>query len=207
MLLPARSLLKRSPQRRRAPQSAKDLSKPSHPQALIPFLQGLLPTLKRARRRIAEAIIRDPEDFIAHSISELAAGARVSPGSIVMFCKSLGLKGLPTLKMALARELSEPFFVPRDQIKNHDAGASTLQKVFGEHIRALQETLRINSNDVLRHAVKVLANAQRITLFATGLSYPVAYSLCARLRLIGFPANIEYDSHLQLAAAADMRAG
>ncbi len=202
-----RGLKKARRVRYRARSDARNISSLSRPKALLPFIQGRLPTLKRARRRIAEAIIRDPEDFIAHSISELAAEARVSPGSIVMFCKSLGLKGLPTLKMALARELSEPFFVPRDQIKNQDAGASTLQKVFGEHIRALQETLRINSNDVLRHAVKVLANAQRITLFATGLSYPVAYSLCARLRLIGFPANIEYDSHLQLAAAADMRAG
>jgi hypothetical protein len=137
--------LKRSPQRRRTPQSAKGPSKPSHPQALIPFLQGLLPTLKRARRRIAEAIIRDPEDFIAHSIAELAAGARVSPGSIVMFCQSLGLKGLPALKMALARELSEPLFVSRDPIRNQDSDATTLQKVFDEHIRALQETLRINS--------------------------------------------------------------
>src|SRR5579875_1374046 len=230
-----RGLKKARRVRYRARSDARNISSLSRPKALLPFIQGRLPTLKRARRRIAEAIIRDPEDFIAHSISELAAEARVSPGSIVMFCKSLGLKGLPTLKMALARELSEPFFVPRNQMKNHDAGASTLQKVFGEHIRALQETLRINSNDVLRHAVKVLAKAQRITLFATGLSYPVAYSLaprgkgsgkgpgippfstrlsypvgfslCARLRLIGFPANIEYDSHLQLAAAADMRAG
>jgi RpiR family carbohydrate utilization transcriptional regulator len=199
--------LKRSPQRRRTPQSAKGPSKPSHPQALIPFLQGLLPTLKRARRRIAEAIIRDPEDFIAHSIAELAAGARVSPGSIVMFCQSLGLKGLPALKMALARELSEPLFVSRDPIRNQDSDATTLQKVFDEHIRALQETLRINSAETLRNAVRALSQARRISLFATGLSYPVAYSLCARLRLIGFPAHAEYDSHLQLAAAADMRSG
>lgn len=199
--------MKQSSKRRRAPRRARHISEPTPPKALVPFLQGRLPTLKRARRRIAEAIIRDPEDFIAHSISELAAGARVSPGSIVMFCKSLGLKGLPALKMALARELSEPFFVARDKAKNQHSGATTLEKVFGEHIRALQETLRINSADALRNAVRALSKAQRISLFATGLSYPVAYSLCARLRLIGFPAHAEYDSHLQLAAAADMRGG
>jgi hypothetical protein len=47
--------------------------------------------------------------------------------------------------MALARELSEPLFVSRDPIRNQDSDATTLQKVFDEHIRALQETLRINS--------------------------------------------------------------
>src|SRR5579875_1300662 len=126
-----RGLKKARRVRYRARSDARNISSLSRPKALLPFIQGRLPTLKRARRRIAEANIRDPEDFIAHSISELAAEARVSPGSIVMFCKSLGLKGLPTLKMALARELSEPFFVPRNQMKTTTPERAPCRKCLG----------------------------------------------------------------------------
>ena len=76
--------------------------------ALMPLIQGMLPSLKRAQRRIAEAVLDDPEQFVSHSISELAADYGVSAGSIVIFCKSLGLRGFPALKIAIARELSEP---------------------------------------------------------------------------------------------------
>jgi DNA-binding MurR/RpiR family transcriptional regulator len=50
-------------------------------------------------------------------------------------------------------------------------------------------------------AAKAVGRARRIVLFLIGLSYPVAYSLFARMRFIGLPTYIEYGSRLQLAAA------
>ena len=179
----------------------------SHRRALLPLIQGRLPTLKRAQRQIAEAVIKDPEQFIGQSISELAGRCRVSPGSIVIFCKSLDLKGLPALKMALARELSEPLFTPHGMTGSRSGTPAVLERVFNEHIKALRETLRLNTPETLEAAVKLVAKAHRTVLFSIGLSYPVAYSLYARMRFIGLPALIEYDSHLQLAAAAEMRPG
>src|SRR6266571_721963 len=84
--------------------------------SLLPFIQGLLPTLKRAQRRIAQAIVDDPEHFISRPISGLATDCGVSTGSIVLFCKSFGIRGFPALKIALARELSEPVLLPGQNI-------------------------------------------------------------------------------------------
>lgn len=178
-----------------------------HHKTLLPVIQGRLPTLKRVQRRIAEAVIKDPEQFIAQPISELAERCEVSPGSIVIFCKSLGLKGLPALKMALARELAGPLFASPGKTGSQNHAPAVLQKVFEEHIKALQDTLRLNAPETLAEAVRLLTKGRRIVLFSIGLSYPVAYSLYARMRFIGLTALIEYDSHLQLAAAAEMRPG
>jgi RpiR family transcriptional regulator, carbohydrate utilization regulator len=170
---------------------------------LLPWIQGRLPTLKKAQRRIAEEVIKDPEEFISQPISELAKRCKVSPASIVIFCKLFDLKGLPALKVALARGLAEPLFASPGKRR---ASAPPVT-VFDNHIKALQETLRLNKPETLTAAVRLLAKARRTVLFSIGLSYPVAYSIYARMRFIGLPAMIEYDSHLQLAAASEMRPG
>jgi DNA-binding MurR/RpiR family transcriptional regulator len=116
----------------------------------------------------------------------------------------MGLKGFPALKIALARELSEPVLVPGKKLGNPDGIPSIVQRVFEQHIESLRQTLRLNTVETLNTAAKLLGGAKRIVLFSVGLSYPVAYSLYARLRFIGLPAFIEFDSHMQLAAAAEI---
>jgi len=175
--------------------------------SLIPLIRGRIPSLKRAQRRIAEEIVRDPEQFIAQSISELAGRCQVSTGSIVHFCKSLGLRGFPHLKVALARGLSEPLFPSSRKMGAESGAGEILEMVFQEHTQALRDTLQLNSAATLEAAVKVLLKARRTFLFSIGLSYPVAYSLYGRMKFMGYPAYIEYDSHLQLARAAEMGPG
>jgi DNA-binding MurR/RpiR family transcriptional regulator len=117
------------------------------------------------------------------------------------------LKGFPALKVALARGLAEPLFPSGGSVESLDGSAGILQRVFQEHIKALRETIRLNSPQGLQAPVKAIDKARHIVLFSIGLSYPVAFSLYARMRFLGLPAFIEYDSHLQLAAAAEMTTG
>jgi DNA-binding MurR/RpiR family transcriptional regulator len=172
--------------------------------ALLPLIEGVLPTLKRAQRRIAEAVLGDPEQFISHSISELAVDYGVSPASIVIFCKSLGLKGFPALKIALARELTEHLFLSGEKKQRQIGFSSILQEVIERHVESLRKTLKLNTPESFNLAVKSLLEARRIVLFSIGLSFPVAYSLYTRLRFMALPAFIEFDFHLQIAAAAEM---
>lgn len=175
--------------------------------ALMPLIQGMLPSLKRAQRRIAEAVLDDPEQFVSHSISELAADYGVSAGSIVIFCKSLGLKGFPALKIAIARELSEPVLLSGTTLHSQDGVPSILEEVFERHVESLRQTFKLNTTESFETAVKYLLKAKHIVLFSIGLSYPIAYSLYGRLRFIGLPAFIEFDTHLQLASAAEIKRG
>jgi len=175
--------------------------------ALRPLIQGMVPTLRRAQKRIAEAVVDDPEQFISHSIAELAELYGVSPGSIVIFCKSLGLRGFPALKIALARELSEPVFPSRQGNKKAADLPEIVDGVFAQHVESLRQTLKLNTPESINAAVRVLLKTRCIVLFSIGLSFPVAHSLYARLRFIGLPAFIEFDSHLQIAAAAELNGG
>jgi DNA-binding MurR/RpiR family transcriptional regulator len=65
----------------------------------------------------------------------------------------------------------------------------------------------MNSEETLQKASKILELARKIEFFSIGMSYPVAYTACNKLKLIGLPATTQSDSHLQLIAATQMRKG
>src|ERR1035437_6906361 len=138
--------------------------------ALLSLIQGIMPTLKRAQRRIAEALVGDPEQFVSHSISELVVDYRVSAGSILIFCKSLGLRGFPALKIALARELSEPVLLSVKETQKQNILPSVLHMVFERHVESLRQTLKLNTADSFNAAVKALLKAKRIVFFSIGTS-------------------------------------
>jgi DNA-binding MurR/RpiR family transcriptional regulator len=60
---------------------------------LLVYLQAILPSLNPTERQIGEYILEDPERVLSSSISEMRRGSGASVGSIVGFCRTLGVKG------------------------------------------------------------------------------------------------------------------
>jgi RpiR family carbohydrate utilization transcriptional regulator len=173
---------------------------------LLVYMQGILASLNPTERLIAEHILADPERVISSSIAETREASGASVGSIVGFCRSLGLKGFAEFKIALARELAQaglPAFTTDPTAQN----SSVFEKVFHFHAQSLVETLQINSEETLRQVARVLERARHIELFAIGISYPVAYLAACKFKLIGLPASAASDSHMQVIAATQMRKG
>src|SRR5260370_9997895 len=173
---------------------------------LLVCLQGVLPSLNRTERLIAEYILSDPERILSSSIAEIRNGSGASVGSIVGFCRNLGLKGFANFKMALARELAQTG-LPGMRDGADPSGMSLFERVFHFHAQSLTETLKINGEETLQEASRLLEKANHIEFFSIGISYPVAYTARCKFRLIGLPASTEFDSHLQLIAATQLRKG
>ncbi len=173
---------------------------------LLVYLQGILPTLNPTERLIAEYVLADPERILSSSIADIRNGSGASVGSIVGFCRNLGLKGFADFKISLARELAQSGF-PATDGNSSPQGGSLFENVFHFHAQSLMETLQINGEETLREAARLLEKARRIEFFSIGMSYPVAYTARSKFRLIGLPASTEFDSHLQLIAATQLRRG
>ncbi|HVW85914.1 MAG TPA: MurR/RpiR family transcriptional regulator [Bryobacteraceae bacterium] len=176
---------------------------------LLVYMQGILPSLNPTERLIAEYVLQDPERTLSSSIAEVRDGCGASVGSIVGFCRSLGLKGFADFKIAVARELAQSGFsgFGPDTDRNGAKSGSLFEKVFQFHAQSLMETLQINSQKTLNDAALAIDRARHIELFAIGMSYPVAYLTSCKLRLIGLPASTQADSHMQLIAATQLRKG
>lgn len=170
---------------------------------LLVYLQGVLASLKPAERLIAECVLADPERIVTSSIAEIGQVAGASVGSIVGFCRRLGLKGFGDLKIALARELAQSG-MPAAQFTQN---GSLFDKVFQFHAQSLVETSKANPTEAFERAVQLLRKARRIEFFSIGLSYPVAHTAYAKFLLIGLDAAAQFDSHIQLISATRLEAG
>ncbi|MCI0351958.1 MAG: MurR/RpiR family transcriptional regulator, partial [Acidobacteriales bacterium] len=155
-------------------------------------------------RLIAEYVLADPERIISSSIADVRDGSKASVGSIVGFCRSLGLRGFAEFKLTLARELAQGGFPGTAEGSSGETGSLT-QRVLDFHIRSLTETFRVNRDEKIEQVARMMEKARRIEFFSIGISYPIAYTARCKFRLIGLPASAESDSHLQVIAATQLR--
>jgi RpiR family transcriptional regulator, carbohydrate utilization regulator len=173
---------------------------------LLVYMQGVLPSLNHTERLIADYVLKDPERILSSSIAEMRDGSGASVGSIVGFCRRLGLKGFAQFKIALARELAQSGFSGFGPgADGNEKNDSLFEKVFRFHSQSLMETLQINSQETLRQAALALDRGRHIELFSTGISFPVAYLTSCKFKLIGLPASTQFDLHMQLVAATQLR--
>jgi RpiR family transcriptional regulator, carbohydrate utilization regulator len=167
------------------------------------YLQGILASLNPTERLIADCVLADPEKVITSSIADIKQASGASVGSIVAFCRRLGLKGFADFKIALARDLAQSGLPAGD---NKQKG-SLFEKVFEFQAQSLAETLKINPEATLQRIAAALEKAHKIELFSIGLSYPVAYTAYCKFQLIALPASAQFDAHIQLIAAAQLKSG
>ena len=174
---------------------------------LLVYLQAILPSLNPTERQIGQYILEDPERVLSSSISDMRRGSGASVGSIVGFCRTLGVKGFASFKISLARELAQGGFSGGLRALDEQAPSSLYESVFQFHAQSLRETLLLNPEAVFEQASRMIELARRIEFFSIGMSYPVAYTACNKLRLIGIAATTQSDSHLQLIAATQLQKG
>ena len=110
---------------------------------LLIYLQATLPSLNPAERLIADYILKDPEKVLSSSISEMRRGAGASVGSIVGFCRNLGVKGFTDFKITLARELAQGGFSASQKGLVGEEPLSLFQTVFDFHAQSLARSSMI----------------------------------------------------------------
>ncbi len=152
-------------------------------------------------RQIAELVIARPEPFIHMSITEVAEACGVSEGTIVSFCRRVGVRGFQELKIMLARDLIEPVRLIQEDLHRGDDPATVTDHIFAAHAASLQETRRLLSMDALAQAAKLLRQARRVEIYGIGSSAPIAQDLSYRLLQLGLAANAIVDSHVQAVSA------
>src|SRR5215813_4063771 len=65
-------------------------------------IRALLPNLAPVEQRVAQQVMKDPFGTAMQSISELARSCDTSATIVVRFCRAIGLRGYPELRIALA---------------------------------------------------------------------------------------------------------
>lgn len=158
--------------------------------------------LSRVEKRIADAILGNPQKFISCSMAQLSRETGVSQGSINNFAKRFSQGGFSALKLRVAACLSaydkQPFAVV-DPTQSVRAAMEIKAK---ENMAAFRSTIEINDEQALRRTVDRILAARKIEVCGVLHSGIAAMDLCYQLIQLGIPASFTRDALLCAVSAA-----
>lgn len=167
-------------------------------------IASVLNTLQPAERRVAELIVESADLVVEWTAQELAERAGVGRATVVRTCQTVGYRGYPQLRVALAAELGGG---GGDAAVDH--GPGVLGRMRGEIDRlaaSLPALASLLDADAVGEAVRLAASARRLLVLANGLSSPIANDLAMRLTASGRSAEFIADAIAQQIAARHLTA-
>lgn len=168
---------------------------------ILSTIRNHLDRLKNAEKRVAECVLREADQVVRYTITELAEKAGTSEPTVIRFCRKIGLQGYMDLRLNLARTLPSSGYI-HETIEENDSSVQILEKIVSSNQEALKETL--NNLDVgeLEQAAELLARAQRIEFYGSGGSGLVALDAHHKFFRLGVPCIAHADSHMQVMSAS-----
>ncbi len=165
-------------------------------------------TFTKSEKRLADYILKNRDDIVLKSITELAQESSVAESSIFRFCKRLDLKGYQEFKIAVAQSTHGD-----EKDYTHELGLEILMddslevmasKVKNTNISALDETNALLNYEDVEKVVDAMIKSQRVRFFGVGSSLMTAMEGQNKFLRIMNKAEVSFDSHLQAMAASMM---
>lgn len=157
-------------------------------------------TMQPSERRVAELVAASPEVVVERTAQEVADLVGVGRATVVRACQSIGYKGYPQLRVALAAELAQ-------HSPATDFGSSALGRIRADVAAlaaALPQIASVLDEESVESAVAALIGARRLLVLANGLSAPLASDMAMRLTAIGRASDSIADSIGQQIAARQL---
>jgi DNA-binding MurR/RpiR family transcriptional regulator len=173
---------------------------------ILVTIRSLLPNLAPVEQRVAQTVLDDPGGVAWRSISELARSCGTSATSVVRFCRAIGLRGYPELRLALAGAVAHDdaaaVVAASSDIDPDDDPVTITKKIAYSDAAAVTETASRLDTATLVKVVDALAVARRIDIYGVGASGLVAVDLQIKLQRIDRPGYAWPDSHMAATSAA-----
>lgn len=166
-------------------------------------LQGLLPTLTRTDRAIAELLLDyRPVGERAWKLSDVAVRAGVSESAVVKFAKRLGLSGFRHLKRVLDQYERMGLVDLHEELSDVDDGPTVVRKVFGTAVQAIQDTQAILDYPTFERAAAILADANHVVVYGLGGSAVIGQDFEHKMLRIGKFVRAHCDTHMMAMSAS-----
>ena len=145
--------------------------------------------------KIADFILEHPEDVTHMTVQEISKESQTSDAAVIRFSKRLGLSGIKSLKVELAKELhsiNENPLSSNVQIVS-DNESTIFQKVFQNTLRVLHSNDTLVDRKNLSDVTKVIAKKERVLLFGAGECLPVSLDFQSKLIELDIPVFVVND--------------
>ena len=156
--------------------------------------------LSKSEKKVADYIIKTPNDTIPLLITDLAQICQTSEASIVRFAKKLGFKGYQQFKIALVQETRmRPVNVNIDKA---DSSFAMFEKICEEIYSSLEKTKQTITPSSFQRTCEAILSADKILVFGLGNSASIAMDCMHKMFRLGLNISAYTDNHMQAIAAA-----
>lgn len=167
-------------------------------------IRFLLPTLPRAEKLVAQALIENPEALLRFTLADLARETGSSDASVIRFCRRMGYSGYTELKQDIMDALVEGDEVFSEEVSENDSMNEILKKVFQSNIQTLTDTLSLASSGNYQSALEAFLKAKSIHFFGVGDAAAVCQLAYMKFTRLGIPGSAHSDVMLQMMAAGSL---
>src|SRR5258706_5577877 len=163
-------------------------------------------SLSQGQQQVAAVMLADPDFAVRANVDALARRAKVSPPTIVRFCRALGFAGLREFKLHLAQSLAVGTSTLHRAVAPGDDMQAVTHKILQGAASALANLEQHIAPEDIERAVTRIAKARRVDCYAVGnTSMFMASDAQARFSRLGLGSNFYFDAHLQLGSAAKLK--
>jgi len=163
-----------------------------------------LDQLHDAERRVADVVVDNPEMVVHGTVAQVASAAGTSSATVVRFCRTVGLRGFPELRLSLARDMMrQAQGASGDELNSNGPIDRAAYAVFSRQQEALADTMEIQQAAVLEQAAEAIGAAGRVVIASEPDRIAVAREAERRLASIGIVAYTAPD----LAGLTSLNAG
>ena len=167
-----------------------------------------MPSLSPAERRVAQVVVDEAPTAARLTITELAERAGTSETTVIRFCRAMGFKGYPELRLTLATEAGRSAEAGPggaemgSDISPTDDLEQVVKTIAFADARAVEDTAAQLDIVQLDKVIECVAKARRVDIYGVGASGFVAQDFQQKLHRIGHVAFAWSDLHIALTSAA-----
>lgn len=159
----------------------------------ISVIRLFFPQLSETEKRISDYIISRPERIPFQSVYEIARACETSGATVSRFVQKLGFSTFSGFKMGLVRHTAMQEDAFYRGIGRDDSAEETVRKVFQGNIQSLEDTLELQSHEVLIRAAERIGQAERVMFFGIGSSGYLALDAAMRFSQLGMRSSAFVD--------------
>ncbi|MWQ00619.1 MurR/RpiR family transcriptional regulator [Glaesserella parasuis] len=178
---------------------------------ILDTIGALQNSLTKTEKKIATAILSQPDLLNQCSLSKVANQLDVGEATFIRFCRTLGFKGYTDFKLDLAIELAtqqkESSTLLDTYVAETDTPKEIAIKLQNTLDNVIAETVNLLDYAELEKVVEELRKADRIFLFGVGSSGLTAEDAQHKLMRIGLHAAAVTNNHFMYMQAALLKKG
>lgn len=174
---------------------------------LLDSIRTQLDTLSKSEKKVAIAVLKDPDLAVSGNITALAKNAQVSEPTVVRFCRALGCDGWHEFKLKLAQGLALAPPQADEPLTPGDLAADLVNKICNRSINTLLDLRNNLKPAAIERALELLARANKIEFYGQGSSGIVATDAQHKFFRSGVPTVAYADPHIHSISASLLQKG